>query len=1005
MLKLRNLFATVAICLLLAVVASAASITFAAHTIAAGSTYPGSTCELRIWASQTFTANDGTTVMGGAPGSGAFYKSVPCTISAGVITISAFTIYATTDAIDNQLVTYTAIFYDSKGVKRDTFFSNFRVPISLGNSITWAQLRLHMAGQQPWRDTNVYTRTQVDLLVSQVAGVNSKATTTTEGINKVSVAPVDAAHPIAVETGDPRVPTQAENDALAGTAGSPSSANKYVTSSDGRLSGALGNLLTGNKIQAANYVFSTTSSTAVSVAGVKDPVDRELTYAVTAPGGSIPTTGGVIIFFTYTNASGETLPSNIRGIGVGNGGNSQITVTSPPAVANATGWNLYAGQGALSSARKQNSSPIAIGTGQTLTTISSSGATKPTANTTGGSATVTVASGTSLSAPVEADTTSTAKVYQAVLIDGGTGQEETVYILAKPTASSFTASFSKTHSVGFTVTSATGGIQEAIMSWPAFPPLQGGTVVVPPYTLIKAPVILRQGTILMGEAAGNAFDPSIGAMIDFASTDAGIGAVMTLRTGSGVDAELHNLTVRSATNAVYAQGILGDLAGFIVDHCNLNGNLSGTNHNTSGLRSSYGSGYIRITNSVIAGAPAVALRGAFLNNAVFENILIGMRIDGGDLSYKGEGFTVVASGGGPVGPAGGGFIRMKNVVTENGNGAPLNLQDVNFDIEQFDVADPSFDTPVSQFKYKITAGYAISTLRLSRVQFAGNAPVGAATISISKDDSLQAFTSVPTVKLEDVQFDPNNVAIDGGSVTGPFFVTRSKGFNVLAASGAGSVVNRPSDGIITEKNYPVGSNEPDGVVHDGSTSGRKVYGVAVGAPATPPSGQVVIYSDVADKTFKAKDDAGIIKVVVKPATGAANQFATGISTDGVLSFAAISGVEQLLQSTTSVNMNTGTATSLYPCASNRCVITKIVISNVSLSLTTASYSYGWSSPAFADVIDNATHTELGSSLQYTVLYPKVGAKLGLSGDTFKVLMNTLQGAAATARMDVFGYTY
>lgn len=54
------------------------------------------------------------------------------------------------------------------------------------------------------------------------------SSTTVKGIGQVSVAPVSPTTPIFVGDNDPRVPTQSENDALAGT-GTPSSSNKYVT--------------------------------------------------------------------------------------------------------------------------------------------------------------------------------------------------------------------------------------------------------------------------------------------------------------------------------------------------------------------------------------------------------------------------------------------------------------------------------------------------------------------------------------------------------------------------------------------------------------------------------------------------------------------------------------------------------------------------------------------------------------------------------------------------------
>lgn len=58
------------------------------------------------------------------------------------------------------------------------------------------------------------------------------ASTTVAGKSKLSVAPASATDPIAVGDNDTRVPSQSENDALAGTSGTPSSSNKYVTADD-----------------------------------------------------------------------------------------------------------------------------------------------------------------------------------------------------------------------------------------------------------------------------------------------------------------------------------------------------------------------------------------------------------------------------------------------------------------------------------------------------------------------------------------------------------------------------------------------------------------------------------------------------------------------------------------------------------------------------------------------------------------------------------------------------
>lgn len=64
-----------------------------------------------------------------------------------------------------------------------------------------------------------------------IAG-GADASTTVKGITKLSTAPASASNPIAVGDNDGRVPTQDENDALAGTSGTPSSTNKYVTADD-----------------------------------------------------------------------------------------------------------------------------------------------------------------------------------------------------------------------------------------------------------------------------------------------------------------------------------------------------------------------------------------------------------------------------------------------------------------------------------------------------------------------------------------------------------------------------------------------------------------------------------------------------------------------------------------------------------------------------------------------------------------------------------------------------
>jgi hypothetical protein len=177
----------------------------------------------------------------------------------------------------------------------------------------------------------------------------------------------------------------------------------------------------------------------------------------------------------------------------------------------------------------------------------------------------------------------------------------------------------------------------------------------------------------------------------------------------------------------------------------------------------------------------------------------------------------------------------------------------------------------------------------------------------------------------------------------------------------------------------------------------------VAAPATPAAGITNTWTDIADKTLKAIDDGGTVTTTARPLAAIDSLYVSGMGAAGVYTTRT---AEVLLSTTAAVDMNTAAATTLYTCSSGRsCVITKVIVRNASTSLTTASYSFGWTTAAFADVIANATHTELTGATLLTIINSKVGATLGTSTGTFKVLMNALQGGAATTTIDVFGYTF
>lgn len=120
--------------------------------------------------------------------------------------------------------------------------------------------------------------------------------------------------------------------------------------------------------------------------------------------------------------------------------------------------------------------------------------------------------------------------------------------------------------------------------------------------------------------------------------------------------------------------------------------------------------------------------------------------------------------------------------------------------------------------------------------------------------------------------------------------------------------------------------------------------------------------------------------------------------------ASLSGAISLLSTTNLVDLNTATPTLLYTVPVGfSAIITRFIFRKASTSLTTASWSIGWTSAAFNDVLSTATRTELTGNTLYSNVSAKVGALVGVAGATLKLLANILQGAPATISVDVFGY--
>lgn len=101
----------------------------------------GASCTLRIFADQTFRNSDGDVILRGSA-KGPWYQEIACTISGTTITVPQFTIDSTTDA-SNRNATYTGILFDSNDVRRDAFFSAYKIPHNFGSTVGWSAIHAY----------------------------------------------------------------------------------------------------------------------------------------------------------------------------------------------------------------------------------------------------------------------------------------------------------------------------------------------------------------------------------------------------------------------------------------------------------------------------------------------------------------------------------------------------------------------------------------------------------------------------------------------------------------------------------------------------------------------------------------------------------------------------------------------------------------------------------------------------------------------------------------------
>lgn len=227
---------------------------------------------------------------------------------------------------------------------------------------------------------------------------------------------------------------------------------------------------------------------------------------------------------------------------------------------------------------------------------------------------------------------------------------------------------------------------------------------------------------------------------------------------------------------------------------------------------------------------------------------------------------------------------------------------------------------------------------------------------------------------------PDGSALSGVSVT-------------ARVASASTSVNTDSSGIAT---WSIASGSKVKFLCSAVSS---LHGLTVKVPAKDAFSVGIFMADAlaeaeVNENELTADELAAIQGAADP--DAENPFATMADVGG--------GGYAPLSTTNTVNMNTGTPTTLYTVpADNIAIITNVVIRGSSVSLTTASISFGWNDADYNNVIANATHTELTGATKAKVVHPDATSIRGAAADVFKVKANTLQGEAATVSIDVFGY--
>jgi hypothetical protein len=128
----------------------------------------GTAATLYIYAHDDFVSSDGNPVVSGKFPYQNWRHKIDCTIADGVLTVPSIEIESTTNA-DDPSVRFVAVLIDQTGVRRNFIVKRFRVPHTLGATITWSQIKIYNNAQQEDLPPTYYTAEQVNALLANFA--------------------------------------------------------------------------------------------------------------------------------------------------------------------------------------------------------------------------------------------------------------------------------------------------------------------------------------------------------------------------------------------------------------------------------------------------------------------------------------------------------------------------------------------------------------------------------------------------------------------------------------------------------------------------------------------------------------------------------------------------------------------------------------------------------------------------------------------------------------------